>query len=122
VDAIVSLNLMSQLPLSISGDPQNVFQTCAEEHLQFLRMTGKPVLLISDFLQQQVDRTGKVSDSRSTIPSMPRPLKQWTWALAPMGEISKSFAIELLVGVWTDKQIRAWIASDFNTSTHEKLL
>ncbi len=109
-DAFISLNLLSQLALHgsqhlASQEKQRVVfaKGLVANHLGFLKSLPGPVLLISDFEKRFVDLKNEVILNETTLWGfqMPQPNRKWTWNLAPRGEVSKDFRIDLEVGVWT---------------------
>ncbi len=107
-----SMNLLSQLALSgsqhlaYSPEKRNEFaRSLIENHLLFLRSLPGTTLLISDFEKRFLNQQDEVILSESSLWNieMPRPQKTWLWNLAPRGEISNDFRVELQVGVWEYK-------------------
>ncbi len=106
-DLFISLNLLSQLALggsahlSKSEHLRKTFaQTLVSNHLALLK--NRKTLLISDFEKNIYDREDKniLFDSTLWDYKMPQPIRKWEWDLAPFGEVSKKYRIELTVGLW----------------------
>ena len=98
-DLVVSANCLSQLPIL----PVNAFETCGraapprlaasivQAHLDALDAfcaRGSRVCLITDTVQREEDRDGRIIDRldvMSGVP-LPRPEAAWDWEIAPFGE------------------------------------
>ena len=118
---IISLNLLSQIPLSFTRLFEKTFKGCynekefyffyrmlIKEHLQLMtyaKKEGKSVLIISDTSKYVSDRRGKEISQESSLyeinmkqnlPSV-KEQKNWYWELAPLGEISSNYSLKLLV-------------------------
>ena len=118
---IISLNLLSQLPLSFAKLFETTFKSSynekefsffykmlIKEHLQLMsyaKRQGKNVLIISDTYKYVSDRRGKEMSQESSLyeisikqnlPSI-KEQKNWYWELAPLGEISSNYSLRLLV-------------------------
>lgn len=105
----VSLNLLSQLPLrprlqwaAQRGEAAGTAlgRAIIRAHLRHLAALPAPTLLISDTRRDRIDADGTVLSSEDpllgqTLPG--RPLRQWTWKLAPRGEIARDSAIHTQV-------------------------
>jgi hypothetical protein len=106
-DLVISCNLLSQLPLSHLNGRNNKKDTetavvVLRNHLEFLRKLKVPCLLISDFQRSYRSVEGQITQRESSIWGLrlQRPCIHWTWNLAPLGERSKDFSVELEVGIW----------------------
>jgi hypothetical protein len=123
-DAVVSLNVMAQLPvvplawLSAHGMPAAACDAWARQviaaHWQRLRSFGVPALLITDFVAETrpchnraLKRTPKEATPAEMIQStlfgftLPNePVRTWVWTIAPCGEISPEWERRLRVGVF----------------------
>jgi hypothetical protein len=118
---IISLNLLSQLPLSFAQLFEKTFKgsynekefsffykMLIKEHLQLMtyaKKQGKSVLVISDTAKYFSDRRGKEMSQESSLyevsikqnlPSI-KEQKNWYWELSPLGEISSNYSLMLLV-------------------------
>lgn len=105
----VSLNLLSQLPLrprlqwaALRGEEVGLSlgRAIIRAHLRHLAHLPAPTLLISDTRRDRVGADGAILSSEDpllgqTLPG--RPLRQWTWTLAPPGEIARDAAIHTQV-------------------------
>ena len=102
IDAVISLNLVTQLPLlplkwlrahySLSDAESEVLaQSLIQNHLNFLRRC-RSALLIADVLGQSLE-DGKVVDEYDPwwgidVPHSP---SQWTWEIIPDGEVRRHY-------------------------------
>jgi hypothetical protein len=106
VDFVVSLNLVSQLPLG----PCEWLETqrgWSEEraaqygrrivaaHLAHLAGFRAPVCLVGDAQRMFLDKTGRTIETQDALygVGLPRPDAEWPWDLAPIGEISPDYAV-----------------------------
>ncbi|MCJ2091706.1 hypothetical protein MKK67_04165 [Methylobacterium sp. J-072] len=101
-DLIVSANLLSQLPIvpieayEARGReaPPELGTQLIETHLAALdRLAAgtERVCLITDTVQREEDRTGRVTNSLDLMfgVSLPAPTQAWDWEIAPFGEIGR---------------------------------
>jgi len=104
-DLVVSLNLLSQLPVTPAQyaegkmriDPERLAawkDQIIQSHYQALTGLPCPVCLISDYEIERRDRDGAVLSCSSTIGDMhlPRADRKWLWEIAPLGECSRKFS------------------------------
>jgi hypothetical protein len=118
---IISLNLLSQIPLTFTRLFETTFKgsynekefSCfykmlIKEHLQLMthaKKQGKSVLIISDTSKYTSDRRGKEISQESSLyeisikQNLPnvKEQKKWYWELAPLGELSSNYSLRLLV-------------------------
>lgn len=108
-DLFISLNLLSQLALSgVSASllsPEERAKLAREiisNHLSFFRALGGPHLLFTDFEKRFLNTADEVIESESSIWNydLGPAVDTWLWDLAPIGEVSPDFRIELRVGLW----------------------
>lgn len=113
-DLVVSLNLLSQLPVMPREyaldhverlDMAQLDAWCARviaAHHAMLRTLDGGVCLIADHSYVKRDRAGTIVDSGSTVHglTLPEPDAAWTWPVAPLGESDRDTATELTVGAW----------------------
>jgi hypothetical protein len=113
VDLVVSLNLLSQLPviptehLTRAGAhlPDAIAaygRWLIEAHLDYLQRFQCPVALISDVEKLTVDRAGTVVERKSALRDVPLPWRgeEWTWHLAPRPEADQNYSyIRRVVGI-----------------------
>ncbi|GAB5389171.1 MAG: hypothetical protein Alpg2KO_21390 [Alphaproteobacteria bacterium] len=116
VDLVISINLLSQLPLPFISLLENkapellssddVIEFCdriQRQHLEWLRAFQAPVCVISDIEWRREDMdTGQVSVRRAlpeTI-QLPAPHAQWTWNIAPPPEVEPTIDVQHAVACW----------------------
>ncbi len=101
-DLIVSANLLSQIPIVPldayeargRGAPSQLGAQLIETHLaaldDFARTAGR-VCLITDTVQREEDRAGRLTDSLDLMfgVALPPPDAAWDWEIAPYGEIGR---------------------------------
>lgn len=119
-DLVVSLNILSQIPLI----PQQFLVSKLEwpnddaldrwgtglmkAHYDTLKELPCGVCLIADREIVRRDRNGRVIDrypSAGAVP-MPDPKDAWIWELAPVGEVSKEFSVQLHTVALFDENMR----------------
>jgi hypothetical protein len=106
VDFVVSLNLVSQLPLAPCehvetrlGLPEGAADAfgrqIVEAHLAHLAAFDARVLVLGDRTRLFTDRTGKVFDSDDPLygAALPPIDAEWDWDVAPLGEQARDYAI-----------------------------
>lgn len=121
LDLVISLNLLSQLPLAlgqwlekqkINYDFAAFKRSLVINHLRYLQQlsaNGKFVLLISDTGKEVLSKDGLVLESESSIEGVNIPdyfvsaksLCDWDWLLAPLGEIDPKYQMQLHVEAYT---------------------
>ena len=121
---VISLNLLSQLPLSFAKlfekyfkaeykeeDCSFFYKMIIKEHLSILnhlKKLGKTVLVISDSHKYVSDRRGKEIAQESSLFGISlkqnllniKEQKNWYWDLAPLGEVSNSYSLRLMVNAY----------------------
>lgn len=108
-DAVLSLNLLSQLPLlpmeyvqrqgmTVQG-AETFGRAILQAHLQGLRGFGCPVGLVADARRIWRNRAGEVVLSESAVldVTLPAAEKTWSWPVAPRGEIDNETGLEIRV-------------------------
>lgn len=111
VDLVISANLLSQIPLMISEALPMSSETYAkfarhvrDQHIERLFEQAPKVLLFADFETRYIDR----DENRIKAESYEVSLKslhferEWIWEIAPYGETSKDYKIEMLVKGYTN--------------------
>jgi len=118
---IISLNLLSQIPLNFSRlfektlktsyaeeDFLFFFRNLITEHLSllsYLKKLNTNIILITDTCKYLSDKKGKETHQESSLfeislkqhlPPM-KAERSWYWDLAPLGEFSKNYSVRLLV-------------------------
>ncbi|WP_438438583.1 hypothetical protein [Hydrogenophilus thermoluteolus] len=123
-DAVVSLNVMAQLPvvplawLAAHGVPDAACDVWAQQvvaaHWRQLARLGIPALLITDFAAEARpchNRTLQRTPTQATPAEMVQstlfgfalphaPVRTWVWTIAPCGEVSPAWERRLHVGVF----------------------
>lgn len=105
-DLVISCNVMSQLAHSrwtgIADSDKALTESCVRAHLELLENCGASVLLISDFQKICHGDDDKILNWESTLGrvQLPHRKKDWTWKLAPRGEFSSTYSVDLQVGAW----------------------
>ncbi len=106
---VLSLNLLSQLPLLPlawlerqgvdHGTRQDYGRRIVNAHLAGLRGLACPVGLVSDFRRIFRNRAGEAVVAESALFDVTPPVaeREWSWALAPLGEIDGQTALDLRV-------------------------
>lgn len=119
-DLVISLNLLSQLPMAIKTYSEKKLQLGIEHltlssfyaslitnHLSYLRafaLKGARVLLISDTEKQVCKVDGEILLTESSLEGMGEDIfsefeliDQWTWDLAPIGELDSQYILQLQI-------------------------
>lgn len=115
IDLLVSLNLLSQLPVplwhylddKIRGIDETVLDrfaaTVIEAHLTGLRDLPGTVCLIADLERQYVDRAGRIIDREDALygcqlpPDATAGWRGWLWDVAPIGELDRRWSLRRVV-------------------------
>lgn len=111
VDLVISANLLSQIPLMISEVLPMTSETykkfarnVRDQHIERLFEQAPKVLLFADFETRYIDQGGTRIKTESYEVSL-KALKfdrEWLWEIAPFGETSKDYKIEMLVNGYTN--------------------
>ncbi len=109
-DLVISLNILSQLPLKIVAYaekynvslPDGFARDVMEDHLKLL---GTGALLISD-LESDFELADALLRKKPVFPdfAMLEPFDEWDWVIAPKGELDKDFSISHHVACWYIEQ------------------
>ncbi len=123
-DLVVSLNLLSQLPLPIKNyiEKLNIqesknnpkldqfYQSLILNHLNFLRSfaaKGSKVLLISDIEKMVYGAGSQLKASESSLEGLTEDIFQgweildsWNWDLAPLEELDSQYSLQLKIRVF----------------------
>jgi len=117
LDLVVSLNLLSQLPLcaeqwlekqKIDYDFSCFYKSLIKNHLEYLtrlQAKGKKIILISDTQKQILNSDNQLVAVESSIKDLnivdylpsAKSLKSWNWLLAPFGELDSKYQMQLNV-------------------------
>ena len=111
-DLIISLNILSQLPMTLVSYakakqialPENFELNIRKCHIHWLKKAGHKNLLITD-IKRNYFHKGELIQSDSALVDgdyelFGTPQEQWIWNIAPVGETEKDIGIEHQVGVW----------------------
>ncbi len=106
VDFVVSLNLVSQLPLTPAnwltdrlGQSEETADAygrrVVEAHFAHLARFAAPVCMVGDAVREYLDRSGHVAETEDALWGHPAPAADagWTWDVAPLGEHDRNYAI-----------------------------
>jgi hypothetical protein len=106
VDFVVSLNLVSQMPLGPceyieaklglpEGAADDYGKAIVEAHFAHLSAFDGRVLVLGDRARLYLDKTGKVFDRDDPLygAALPPVDAEWDWDVAPLGEQSRDYAI-----------------------------
>jgi hypothetical protein len=108
-DCVLSLNLLSQLPLlpmeyvqrhgMTLQSAESFGRAIMKAHLQGLEAFACPVGLVADARRIWRSRAGEVVLSESAVPgvTLPEPERGWRWPVAPRGEIDNETGLEIAV-------------------------
>jgi hypothetical protein len=108
-ELMISTNCLSQLALygaknvADNGDlREKRAQKLISQHLHFLREMKKPTLLLTDFekIFKSPEQKVLVQESSLAKVKLKPPQREWLWQLAPLGEVSRTYSIDLKVGSW----------------------
>ena len=103
-DLVISSCVASQLPLSLSESEQRSCEI-VQAHFENLKKSNKKFLIITDFrrhyLSQAKTAVRPPDDTVFGAPAVQNPKVEWNWDLAPIGEVSRDYSIQLTVGVWS---------------------
>lgn len=104
-DLVVSLNILSQLPVLPAQYAQTKMllppaelsawkERIMQSHYQALARLSCPVCLIYDYEEEKRDRKGLILESVSTIGALKIPTGEstWLWEMAPPGESAPGFS------------------------------
>lgn len=106
---IISLNLLSQLPLAFKGAaakrsrnlPKAYGDDLMKAHLEMLHNHTAPCLLITDQYQEYWQDGECVDRSEMTTHlNLGEPFKKWQWHIAPKGEAYKDMEVIHHVAAW----------------------
>lgn len=108
-DLIISLNLLSQLPLKMNDYAKthnykldDAFeQRVIKDHITWLKKQNTNVLLISDISRNYIE-SNAILETVASLPDLdlPDPFETWVWDIAPKGEADRNISIIHNVGAW----------------------
>ena len=112
-DLIVSLNLLSQLPLmplkhlrNAGNHTEDKLEDWAkklqETHWSWINETASNNCIITDVLHTQIDESSDAKDVHKVLHlnDLPTPTATWEWLIAPKGEISRTTRLTAQVQGW----------------------
>lgn len=113
-DLVVSLNLLSQLPLNLIAavtadeNPTNSAieewrQEIQQSHWGWIQSLATTACVISDINHTRRTRDGSLAETNNlcALPQTPAPTDTWTWDLASRGELAHGQTITAEVCAWT---------------------
>jgi hypothetical protein len=120
VDMVISLNLLSQLPICIEQwiskqkidyDFSGFYKSLIKNHLEYLRRlqaNRKNIVLISDTQKQILNKQNELLAYESSIQDLivqdhfkgAELIKTWDWLLAPIGELDPDYQMKLQVSAY----------------------
>lgn len=113
-DLVISANLLSQLQLApkkvlenlpkkhqiTSEEIETFCQNITDAHIQYLKgFKQSKVLLISDIETYLMDQENQILETQPLkySASLPSPIKTWNWHVAPVGEVSPEYSLQMKV-------------------------
>jgi hypothetical protein len=106
LDFVISANLLSQIGVGVTrmleqdatGDrlPPDAAARLIGAHVEGLAQLPCPALLLTDIRFDILNREGAVEDGTDLMHGVPLPEEEasWIWPVAPLGEISKNYALQ----------------------------
>lgn len=104
-DLVISVNLISQLPilpLRHAGLPADAGAEIMQDHIRDLSDLDCPALLIGDAERRIIDPAGEIIEIQDLRHDMglPPPEQSWVWPIVPAREAGKAPRVESTVGMW----------------------
>ena len=99
LDLVISANLLSQIGVGVGrqlGDAgETIIPQLISAHVEGLKALPCPALLITDTGFDILNREGVTEDLSDLMHGVAMPVHEaeWTWTVAPLGEISKIYAL-----------------------------
>lgn len=101
LDFVLSANLLSQIGIGAKRQAAEAIAPDAirrllEAHVEGLKALSAPSLLLTDTQFDILDQNGVVQDQSDLMHGLPlpEPDARWRWMVAPVGEISKTYALQ----------------------------
>lgn len=107
VDMVISLNLLSQLPLMPKAFIEENFEVAEnglndycrnliKAHLEFLKRLSCKSVLITETSREFISKSNKLIKSENTLfgIEIDNPANKWNWEVAPIGEYSNKYSIK----------------------------
>ena len=108
-DLVISLNILSQLPLNLIKYaqkrsiplPDDFARLVMTDHLILLKTIAPHVLIIGD-MERHYKRDITLVETEFALPDigLPAPNETWPWHIAPKGELDKDISLTHQVGCW----------------------
>lgn len=108
-DLVISLNILSQLPLNLIKYaerhniplPDNFARTIMAEHLDMINSLAPQSLIISD-LDRSYKNEDELLEKESALPELelPCPHDIWDWDIVPKGELDRRISLIHHVACW----------------------
>lgn len=106
LDLVISANLLSQIGVGIGrlakDAPVSPVPPLLQAHLDGLASLTAPACLITDISYEVIDKEGKVLERDDLMHgiSLPEPQAEWSWTLAPFGELDPGYkAVHRVVAI-----------------------
>lgn len=103
-DLVISLNILSQLPLNLIKYaenhhiplPDNFARAIMGDHLKLLKSTAPQALVIGD-LERCYKKGNELLEKETALPDndLPAPKDTWDWNIAPKGELATLWGREI---------------------------
>ncbi|VAV89830.1 hypothetical protein MNBD_ALPHA02-1839 [hydrothermal vent metagenome] len=108
-DLVISLNILSQLPLNLikyarkqsTPLPNDFARSVMAGHLILLKTIAPHVLIIGD-MERHYKKDTMLVETEFALPDigLPAPSETWPWHIAPKGELDKDISLTHQVGCW----------------------
>ncbi|PCJ44359.1 MAG: hypothetical protein COA81_01790 [Alphaproteobacteria bacterium] len=108
-DLVISLNILSQLPLNLTKYaqkrsiplPDDFARSVMVDHLILLKTIAPHVLIIGD-MERHYKKDTLLVETEFALPDigLPAPNETWPWHIAPKGELDKDISLTHQVGCW----------------------
>ncbi len=108
-DLVISLNILSQLPLNLLNYaeknhiplPNDFMKNITDSHLKLLKSVAPQSLIISD-IERCYNRGGELLERESVFAEidLPTPKDSWDWLIAPKGELDRDAYLIHHVACW----------------------
>ncbi|NOZ66369.1 MAG: hypothetical protein GXP00_07730 [Alphaproteobacteria bacterium] len=108
-DLVISLNILSQLPLNLIKYaekhsiplPDGFARSVMTDHLALLKTIAPHALIIGD-RERHYKKGETLVEIETALPDidLPEPMETWPWHIAPEGELDKDISLIHQVGCW----------------------
>ncbi len=109
VDLVISLNILSQLPLNLVkyaerqsiALPDDFSGSVMAGHLTLIKTIAPHVLIIGD-MARKYEKDGMPVETEPALADLglPEPTGTWDWHIAPKGELDRDISLTHQVGCW----------------------